>query len=256
MRLLKRLTTNSYRGASHYLHIGLNAALPFIIVGFIRLKLLPLALLIVILSKWRTVAVKIRYWWPNILANTVDMIVGLSTVLYINRASSLTTQLVYALLYALWLTLLKPQSGFNWVVAQAVVAESLGLSVIFSHQAISSAQRTYPEIIVVVGGFLIGFACARHVLSNIADALKESYAIFWGLVVAELAWLGDRWVLLYGGIAQVALIAGGLGYVAVELHKAAIRDSLTKQKRFLYFFFVTALLAIVIIFSDWKRYLY
>ncbi len=256
MRLLKRLTTNTYKGTSHYLHIGLNALLPFILVGFVRLRLVPLAFLVVVLSKWRMLAVKIRYWWPNILANTVDIIVGMSAVVYINRAGSLIAQLLYALLYSLWLTIVKPRSAFNWVVAQAIIAESLGLSVIFSHQSISSAQRTYPEAFVVVAGFLIGFACARHVLSNIADGLKESYALFWGLVVAELTWLGDRWVLLYAGITHVAIICGGLGYVAIELHKSAMRDTLTKQKRFLYLFFVTALLAIIVILSDWKRYLY
>lgn len=201
-------------------------------------------------------AVKIRYWWPNILANTVDIIVGLSAVIYINRSSTLLAQLAYALLYSLWLTIIKPRSGFNWVVAQAIIAQSLGLSVIFSHQAISSAQRTYPEAFVVVCGFLIGFACARHVLSNVADGLKESYALFWGLMIAQLAWLGDRWVLLYSGVAYVAIIAGGLGYVAVELQKSAARDTLTKQKKVLYVSFVTALVAIIVILSDWNRYLY
>jgi hypothetical protein len=65
-------------------HILLNLALA---IGSTVLTLVSgswiLSLILVILSKWRVVAVRPRYWWLNIKANLVDFIVGVSLIMLV-----------------------------------------------------------------------------------------------------------------------------------------------------------------------------
>lgn len=67
------------------LHIGVNlgfVGVLFAMVVYWNLALL--AVILVILSKWRVLAVQPRFWLPNIKANLVDIIVGVSTVVFLN----------------------------------------------------------------------------------------------------------------------------------------------------------------------------
>ena len=63
---------------SYYvLNIGLAAALLVIAQAFQT----PFpALALVVLSKWRIIAVRPRFWWANIQANLVDLTVGIGVV--------------------------------------------------------------------------------------------------------------------------------------------------------------------------------
>ena len=77
MELLKTVKRRTFWSevAYYVLNIGLAAAL-LVIVQTIQSPYPALAL--VILSKWRVIAVRPRFWWANIQANTVDIIVGIS----------------------------------------------------------------------------------------------------------------------------------------------------------------------------------
>ena len=114
-------------GFSKYFHVGLNVLLPLFVFIFIRLNFIELAVFIVILSKWRMFSVKPRFWPANLRANSVDIIVGLSIVIFMIHSSGPTWQLFWALIYGLWLVFLKPANTSIFVSIQSLVAQLLGL---------------------------------------------------------------------------------------------------------------------------------
>ena len=71
-------------------------------------------ILLVLLSKWRVIAVRPRYWWLNIKANLVDFIVGASLVFLVYLAGTDNLNAWHGILtaiYALWLVFIKPQTS-------------------------------------------------------------------------------------------------------------------------------------------------
>ena len=74
------------------------------------------ALALVLISKWRVIAVRPRFWWANIQANLVDIIVGLGVVglMYSVHVGALP-QAILAAFYAIWLVIIKPMSR-RWQV--------------------------------------------------------------------------------------------------------------------------------------------
>ena len=64
-------------------HVALNIALAVISTALTVISgNWIFAVLLVLLSKWRVVAVRPRYWWVNIKANLVDFTVGISLSLF------------------------------------------------------------------------------------------------------------------------------------------------------------------------------
>src|SRR5277367_2987247 len=130
MRLiLRKLKPTS--GFAYFLHLGLVSVLPIAVFVLVVLNFVQLALSIVVLSKWRMIAVKPRFWAANIRANAVDLMVGLSLVLFMVHASSLWLQLVWTALYAIWLVAIKPGSGVLTVMGQAFIGQFAALSALY-----------------------------------------------------------------------------------------------------------------------------
>ena len=73
------------------------------------------AVLLVLLSKWRMLAVKARHWPANVRANAVDIFANLSFVIFMLEANTQLLQLTFAALFALWLLFIKPQSTPLWI---------------------------------------------------------------------------------------------------------------------------------------------
>src|SRR4051794_39166256 len=110
MRLtIRKLKPTS--GFSHLLHSALVLVLPALVFILVSLNFVQLALSIVVLSKWRMFAVKPRFWPANIRANAVDLMVGLSLVLFMAHSGSLVVRFGWAAAYAVWLLWIKPASG-------------------------------------------------------------------------------------------------------------------------------------------------
>ena len=79
MDLLKMHKRRSRLSEAAY--IGLNIIFAVAILVLIRGSQSPwLALAVVLLSKWRTLAVRPRFWLANVIANMVDVTVGVSIV--------------------------------------------------------------------------------------------------------------------------------------------------------------------------------
>lgn len=121
------------QGYSHYFHIGLTTFLPVIVYVLVRLEggFVQAAIALILLSKWRMFAVRPRYWLTNITANAVDIIVGVSVVVFMDHTTNGMYQLLWAAAYSVWLVFIKPGSSVLSVSVQACISQALGLVALY-----------------------------------------------------------------------------------------------------------------------------
>lgn len=175
-----------------------------------------LAYLVVILSKWRVLAVRPRFWLANIRTNLLDMLVGLSVVTLLwQHTGNLTLQMAITVLFALWLIFLKPLSKRRWIILQAGISQFLGITALFF------VAHMLPSLVVVTLAWLIGFVTARHIINSYTNEYEDvTISIIWGVVIAEVAWLMQHWTIAYTSlkIPQAAMIVTLLGYSALVVY--------------------------------------
>lgn len=220
----KSLTSNA-------LYIGLNLALPILIFILVRTTgSIVLPIILIILSKWRALAVRPRYWLANIQANLVDLIVGLSVVVsmgMVNNVSALDGQIIFfqlflVVFYAVWLLLIKPRSKRSFVIAQGGIALFLGTSTAFA-----SLSYAVPSFVIVIIMWAIGYLCARHVLSSYDEKQITLLSFTWGFFVAEISWLAYHWTIAYPlpwlpfvQIPQVAILVSLFAFVTLTFYNS------------------------------------
>jgi hypothetical protein len=246
MKLLGRQTKPA-GGYSALLHILFTAVLPLMMYVFVQVGFVAFAFMVVLLSKWRMFAVKMRHWPANIRANAVDIFVGLSMVSFISIAKgTLMIQLGWVLFYTVWLLFIKPQSTQFWVGMQALIAQSLTLAAVYLVWSESSdAVLTF-----VVWG--ITYLCARHFLNAFDEAMSRATAYVWAFFCACLAWVTSHWLLYYSVVAQPVLIITVIGYGLGSMYYL---DHIEKLKPTVRRQFVTVIVTIILfmlIFSDWS----
>lgn len=191
MDLLKAHKRRSRVSESAYiaLNIGLAATLLIIVLA---VQSPWLAITVVLLSKWRTLAVRPRFWFVNIVANMVDIIVGISTVLLMYGAgNSPWLQTIIAALYAGWLLFIKPRSKRVYVAYQAGIALFVGIT------ALSMVSFSWNIFFFVLVMWLFGYVAARHVLGSYDEPLTPIYSLVAGFTLAELGWIGFHWLMAY-----------------------------------------------------------
>lgn len=221
--------------ASEVIYILLNVGLAVAVLLVVLAVNSPLAAFgLVLLSKWRVLAVRPRYWFAHIQANMVDLIVSLGFVelLYVaggGGEAGLATQIVLTLFYILWLLLLKPRTKRSLVVAQAGVAIFIGVSSLYM------ATFGWPSSIVVLMMWVIGYSVARHVLAAYSEEHLTFMSFVWGLVFAELGWLGYHWTIAYDlalipGIAlpQIMIITLSLSFVAERAYNSFAQHDIVR----------------------------
>lgn len=212
------LKTNKRRSAiSTTLYIALNIALAVAVLVVVQsVATLWPALLIVLLSKWRVLAVRPRYWLANIQANMIDLIVGVSVVVLLFGATGhFAVQVLLTVAYIGWLLFVKPRSGHRAVSLQAAIAIFSGVTALFM------VSYAAPASVVVLGMAVIGYSAARHVFSNHHESHILLLSLVFGFIFAEIGWLCYHWAFAYGisefgtiKIPQAAVIALGLSFVA------------------------------------------
>jgi hypothetical protein len=211
-------------GFSHVFHFGLTILLPIFLFVFVRLNFTELAVAIIILSKWRMFAVKPRFWPANIRANSVDIIVGLSIVVFMYHSSGPGWQLFWALIYAIWLTTIKPAQTSFLVSVQSLIAQLFGLMAIYSWESASAL-----ELSLLTG--LICFLSARHFFDNFEEPYARLMSYTWGYFGAGLAWILSYWLIFYGTIAQPTLLLTIIGYSVASLYYLKKENKLNKLLR-------------------------
>ncbi len=236
------------KGISVLLHRSLLALLPLIIFALVRLnenEFTQLALILIILSKWRMFAVRPRFWPANIRANSVDLMVGISVVLFMTHSSSWWIQFIWALAYGIWLIVIKPATSGFMISLQAGIGQL---------SALSSLYLVWPDGPVYGLTLLTGLICylaARHYF----DAFDESYSrllsYLWGYFAAALAWLLGHWLLYYSVFSQPTILLTVIGYGVGALYYWDHQDKLSKNTQRQFIAVMVAIILIVILFSDW-----
>ncbi len=199
------------------LNVGLAAAVLALVYLFPSLPIL--AYLLVILSKWRVLSVRPRFWWDNFQANFLDLLLGVSVVTMLSSAREVfVLQLAIAGLYALWLVVLKPMTSRLAVQTQAAVTQFVAIT------ALLSTAYAWSSWGVVLGMWVIGYISARHVLVAYEEDDVTFLSLVWGLIVAELGWVAYHWTFAYTfgaadsifKIPQIAIIITVMAYLVAS----------------------------------------
>jgi hypothetical protein len=240
-----RSTIRPKSGFSNIAHIGLMVSLPILIYVLVRIDFAFLAAVLVILSKWRMFAVRPRYWPANIRANAVDIMVGLSTVVFMDTTTVITWQIVWGALYVLWLIFLKPGSSSLKISLQASVAQLMALMAMFLELGDA------PLLTLVVTAWLVCYLCARHFFSSFDEPYTSLYSYIWGYFAAALVWVLGHWLLFYGVVAQPTLLLLVIGYGLAALYYLDQNDRLSAAWQQQFVLMMIIIIAAVLTFSDW-----
>jgi len=232
-------------GISHVFYLGFVFILPVAVLLLVRLNFVQLAFSIIVLSKWRMFAVRPRFWPANIRANAVDLMVGLSIVVFMTHSSGYMVQILWAIAYGVWLLVIKPASGLGWVTTQAFIGQFAALTALYLAW---SAGPVY-GLTLLTGLFC--FLAARHFLDAYDEPYAKMLSYTWGYFGAALAWLVSHWLLFYGYIALPTLLLSALGYGLAVLYYLDHKDKLSKGLQRQIVFIMLAIVLVVLAFSDW-----
>jgi len=269
MELIKLAARRSRWSDVVYTLLNIGYALALFLLVSPGIDLPYLAYVLVVLSKWRVVAVRPRFWFANLQANFIDFMMGISvvTLMFLTASSTPWVAALLAALFAFWLVVLKPHSSQRWMLIQASVVQAVALTTLFSlaHAFELKPILTDSSFVTVAIAWVIGYMSARHVLSSFrGEEERPLLSLIWGFVVAELAWLSHHWTIAYSiyrdsavgsqqlMIPQVAIVVTLLGFAVIRwyesLHspddKKALRDARAAT------IFTAAALAILLVFFN------
>lgn len=178
---------------SEIAYIALNIGLALVLLFIVHTTQSPwLGFLVVLLGKWRALAVRPRFWFANLVANMVDIIVGMSVVILLYSADGvLWLQVLFTSLYIVWLLFIKPRSRRSYVATQAGIAVFLGIT------TLSIVSYSWDSSLFVAAMWVIGYVAARHVLGSYEEPHTTLYSLIVGVLFAELGWIGFHWLMAY-----------------------------------------------------------
>lgn len=257
MEFLKLVRRRSF--LSEVVYTVLNVAFAVALVVVIRYtESIPLALALVLISKWRVLAVRARYWFVNIRSNLVDLIVSVSVVLHLYTIDTANIDDfrkflllgIATALYIVWLLVIKPRSKRSYVAMQAGIAVLLGTAALYT------ISFNWPASIVVMGMWLIGFSAANHVLNTYDD---ETHPLFlglaWSTVFAEIGWVAYHWTIAYSLpivtsllVPQIAIIALLISFVAYKSYDSFYHHQKVRASDIMLPLLFTLSIIIVLIF--------
>lgn len=232
-------------GFSRVLQVSLNALLPLAVFILVRIDFVQLALIIILLSKWRMLAVRVRFWPANIRANAVDIMVSVSLLLFMVNSRSQIVQLLWAVAYGVWLIALKPASSTLMVSVQAFIGMVCGL------MALSVGWDSAPLYGLVAATGLICYLAAHHFFDSFDEPYARLLSYLWGYFGAALMWVLGHWLLYYSIVSQPTLLLVSLGFGISALYYMDHLDKLSTNIRRQIVFVMFAIVIIVVAFSDW-----
>lgn len=233
------------KGYAHVLHLVLSAVMPALVYIFVRTGFSQMAIIVVLITKWRMFAVRPRFWPAIIRANAVDIIVGLSTVVFMTHSSTTSWQLFWAFLYMGWQIFLKPGRSVGSISLQALVGQTYGLMALFI------GWPDAPLIVLMLGAWGVCYLSARHFWTSFEEPYSSMYSHTWGYFAAALVWVSVHWLLFYGVVAQPTLLLTVLGFGLGGLYYLQEKDRLSTLLRRQVVFIMIAVVVVVLVFSDW-----
>lgn len=233
------------KGFAHTFHLSFIALLPPIIWGLVRLDLVSLAVLLLLLSKWRMLAVHPRHWINHIRTNAVDIIVGLSILEFIIQSDAAIFQGFWVLIFEVWLLFIKPGSSNLAVTFQALAAQTLGLTSLFL--AFPDGALSF----YVLAVWVVCYFSARHFLAIFEERHGSLISSVWAFLAASLMWVLSHWLLFFGQVAQPAVLISVIGFGLSGLYYLDQSDRLAMNIKRQILLAMFALIFIIIVFSDW-----
>jgi len=233
-------------GFSYLLHLGLNALLPLLVFVMVRAGFAEFGLLLILLSKWRMLAVRPRYWLANIRSNGVDITVGISILIFMTHTGSAYWQLMWVVVYVAWLTALKPRYSTLAVSAQALIGELFGLTAMFIW---FSGAPLYQLIIMT---WLVCYISARHFFTVFEEPFTSLYAHTWAYFAACLTWVLGHWLLFYGAFSQITVILTASSIGLASLYYLKHNDKLSRILRRQIVLIMVAIIVVILVFSNWS----
>lgn len=233
------------KGYAHVFHILLSAVMPLLAFVFIRIDFTQLAFAVVLLTKWRMFAMRPRFWPAIIRANAVDILVAVSTVVFMSHTQSASMQLFWTLLYIVWQVVIKPGRSLWLVSLQALIGQIYGLMALFL------AWPSAGIAALVVSVWAICYLSARHFLTSFDEPYTSLYSHTWGYFAAALTWLSSHWLLFYFGIAQPTLLLSIIGFGLGGLYYLNESDRLSIFARRQIVILMCTIILVVLVFSDW-----
>lgn len=233
-------------GYSHTIYYILNTLLPIIVLILVLSGFAWAAALVVLLAKWRMFAMKPRYWLPNLRANSVDIFVGLSVVVFLAGTSTFFVQVFWTLFFLAWTLWIKPKSDQIAVMVQALIAQALALIAFYQ------VSSDHP---IVVGVLIVGLICyvsARHYLGAFEESHYRQISAIWAWFGASMAWVLEHWLIEYLTLAQISIIITVVGYGLAFMYYMYKNHQLRTSVKQQIMFTISILLLIVLIFSDWQ----
>ncbi len=233
-------------GFAHFLHIALNLLLPVMLLVLARIRFYQLGFLLLLLSKWRIFAVRPRHWPVHFRMNAVDLMVGISILVFMMHSDTGAWELVWAVAYGLWLLFGKPLTTMLGVAIQALIGQTMALMALFL------AWGTAPLALLVGASWLICYLAARHFFTSFEEPYGSLYSHIWGYFAAALTWILVHWLLFYGAIAQPTLILTVLAIGLGSLYYLSETDRLQTVHRRQFVVSMVAVIVAVLLLSDWS----
>lgn len=199
-------------------HVVLNIGYAVLLLVLILLFSAPwLSFLLVVLSKWRVLAVRPRFWLTNLKANALDALLGIAVVtLMWQNIGSFFIQVGFCAGYALWLIFLKPSAKRRAVLVQAAIAQFVTLWALFT------VAYAFPLFVVVLLGGFIGFVVAHHAINVFAEEYEDVLlSLIWAFILSVLCWLAWYWTVAYTAlrIPEVSIVTALLGFLTYVVYE-------------------------------------
>lgn len=233
-------------GLSQIFYNILNILLPFVVYVLVTWDLALAALVVILLSKWRMLAVRPHFWPANIRANSVDIIVNVALLLFMMQTVDTTLRLIWVGLYLLWLVFIKPATGVFMVSLQAFVGMLSGLMALFT------VWGDAPLLGLVLATGFMCYLAARHFFDSFEEPYARLLALLWAYFAAALVWVLGHWLVYYYIVAQPVLllmaIGSGLSTLYYLDHHEKLSGGIQKQ----IIFIMVATIIIVMIFPGWR----
>lgn len=218
-------------GFSRLAHVVSNIVLALLVFVLVRIDFSQLALVLILLSKWRMFAVRPRFWSANIRANAVDIIVSVSLLAFMVYSDSQLAQLIWTAAYVVWLLVIKPASGPLMVSIQAMTGLLVGLGAVFLERGDGALYW------LVFSAAAVCYLAARHFFDSFDEPYVKLLSYLWAYFAAGLTWVLGHWLLpkdfgeFYGFTAQPTLLLVGVGYGLAVLYYLDHHDKLSRLVR-------------------------
>ncbi len=213
------------RGFAHFFHLSFVAIIPLLVFVFVRLELSGMALAIIIISKWRMLSVKPRYWLAHIRTNAVDLAFSLSMLVFMTEASSFSWQLFWVAIYEIWILFIKPRDEALVVGAQAILGQAAGLTALFL------AFQEVPLSIYMLMVGLIAYFAARHFFGSFDEPHALIHSTIWALLCVNITWVLGHWLIFAGPVAMPAVAICSLSVSFAGLYYLIETNRLTPRLR-------------------------